>query len=69
LANQKLFIKIINPPNPNDWFSMKLVIDSTNVKMYINNATQPSLIVEKLNNQSPGKIGLFTADETLKSLR
>jgi hypothetical protein len=56
--------EIINPPNPNDWFTMKLVIDTTNVKTYINNATQPSLIVQKLNNRTLGKIGLFTADSS-----
>lgn len=52
--------EIINPPNPNDWFSMKLVIDDLTVKAYINNAKIPSLIVEKLNIRKTGKIGLFT---------
>jgi hypothetical protein len=56
--------EIINPPKPDDWFIMKLVIDSKNVKAYINNAPQPSLIVEKLNNRTLGKIGLFTADSS-----
>mgnify|MGYP001082602154 CR=1 FL=1 len=56
--------EIIHPPNPNDWFTMKLVIDSTTVKAYINNATQPSLIIEKLNKRTSGKIGLFTADSS-----
>lgn len=56
--------EIINPPNPNDWFRMKLVIDSTTVKAYINDAEQPSLIVEKLNNRTSGKLGLFTADSS-----
>lgn len=56
--------EIINPPNPDDWFIMKLVIDSTTVKAYINNAAQPSLIVEKLNSRTSGKIGLFTGDSS-----
>ncbi|WP_417940762.1 family 16 glycoside hydrolase [Flavobacterium sp. RS13.1] len=56
--------EIINPPNPNDWFRMKLVIDNTTVKAYINDAVQPSLIVEKLNNRTSGKLGLFTADSS-----
>jgi len=53
--------EIINPPNPNDWFTMKLVVNNTTVKAYINNASQSSLTVEKLNNTTSGKIGLFTA--------
>ncbi|KQC02189.1 family 16 glycoside hydrolase [Pedobacter sp. Hv1] len=55
---------IINPPNPNHWFTMKLVIDNTTVKVYINNAVIPSLTVEKLNKRKVGKIGLFTADSS-----
>ena len=67
LRNERnaLFEKeIINPPNPNDWFTMKLAIHDTTVETYINNATRPSLIVKKLNNFTSGKIGLFTADSS-----
>ncbi len=56
--------EIINPPNPNDWFTMKLVIDNTTIKAYINNAQQASLVVEKLNSRTSGKVGLFTADSS-----
>ena len=52
--------EIINPPDPNDWFTMKLLIDDITIKAYINNAKLPSLIVEKLNIRKTGKIGLFT---------
>ncbi|PXY42139.1 hypothetical protein DMB65_02575 [Flavobacterium cheongpyeongense] len=63
--NNAVFEKeIINPPNPNDWFTMKLVIEDTNVKVYINNQAQHSLTVEKISNQIRGKIGLFTADSS-----
>ncbi len=54
--------QIMNPPDPNGWFTMKLVIDNTTVKAYINRSELPSLIVEKLNNRTTGKIGLFIAD-------
>lgn len=56
--------EIINPPKTNDWFIMKLVIDNTTVKAYINNAEHPSLVADKLNNWTSGKIGLFTADSS-----
>ena len=55
---------IIHPPDPNDWFKMKLVVDNRTVKVYINNAPQASLIVEKLDDRHSGKIGLFTADSS-----
>ncbi|WP_163407177.1 hypothetical protein [Flavobacterium ajazii] len=56
--------EIINPPRPDEWFTMKLVIDNTNVEVYINDAVQPSLIIQKLNNRTSGKVGLFTADRS-----
>jgi hypothetical protein len=54
--------EIVNPPDPNGWFTMKIVIDKTAIKAYINKSEQPSLVVEKLNNREIGKIGLFTGD-------
>ena len=56
--------EIINPPDPNGWFTMKLVIQDATVKAFINNAAQPSLTVQKLSSASQGKIGLFTADSS-----
>lgn len=56
--------EIINPPNPNEWFTLKLIITDKNVKAYINNASQASLIVKTLSDRISGKIGLFTADSS-----
>ena len=56
--------EIIDPPDPNDWFTMKLVVDNSTIKAYINHGSQASLIVEKLNDRTSGKIGLFTADSS-----
>lgn len=52
--------EILNPPNPNDWFSLKLIISGTTIKAYVNNEKFPSLVVEKLNIRKTGRIGLFT---------
>ncbi len=54
--------EIANPPDPNGWFTLKLVIDKNTIKAFINNAEEPSLIVDKLNNRSKGQIGIFTSD-------
>ncbi|MCR4032148.1 MULTISPECIES: hypothetical protein [Flavobacterium] len=56
--------EIPNPPNPDGWFIMRLEIEAATVRAYINNAEYPSLTVEKLGNQTKGKIGLFTADSS-----
>lgn len=56
--------EIVNPPNPNDWFTMRLVIDNNMIKAYIGKAQLPSLSVVKLSTQTTGKIGLFTGDSS-----
>jgi hypothetical protein len=54
--------EIANPPDPNGWFKMQLVIRGKTVEGFINDAAKPSLIVEKLNDRQGGKIGLFMGD-------
>jgi hypothetical protein len=54
--------EIVNPPDPNGWFKMRLVIRDKSVEGYINEATKPSLTIEKLNDRHDGKIGIFMGD-------
>jgi hypothetical protein len=56
--------EIVNPPNPNGWFKMRLVIRGKTVEGYINDATKPSLTVEKLNDQQENKVGIFMGDNS-----
>lgn len=51
--------EIKNPPNPNSWFTMTLIIDNKIIKAYINESLEPSLVVEKLNQNKNGKVGVF----------
>ena len=54
--------EIINPPNPNDWFSMTIIVDKKTVKAFINQDAKPSLMVEKLTELDNGKLGIFMGD-------
>ena len=56
--------EIVNPPNPDGWFTMTIVVDNKSVKAYINDAKKPALEVDKLNNNQNGKIGLFVGDDS-----
>ncbi|HMP30202.1 MAG TPA: hypothetical protein PKD85_11415 [Saprospiraceae bacterium] len=51
--------EIISPPDPNSWFTMSVEINEKAVKTYINKASQPSLVVNKLTKVKNGKIGIF----------
>jgi hypothetical protein len=46
-------------PDPNNWFHAKIVIDFPSVKIYVNNAKQPSLQVEQISKRQDGKLGLW----------
>jgi hypothetical protein len=58
-----LFEKAIaNPPNPNDWFMMTIVVNKKSIKAFINQDMKPALVVSKLNERTSGKIGIFVGD-------
>lgn len=51
--------EIINPPNPNGWLTMTILVDDKKIKAFINDAKKPSLEIEKLSDNQNGKIGIF----------
>lgn len=59
--NAEFESEIVNPPNPNSWFTLKLVITEKSVSAFINGATNPALKVTRLSAYSSGKIGIFAA--------
>jgi hypothetical protein len=57
------FEKPVRPvPDPNGWFHVRIVIDSTQVRVYVENASEPCLAIEKLNNRREGKFGLMVGN-------
>jgi hypothetical protein len=53
---------VIPAPDPDSWFHVKVVIDSPKVSVFVNSATDPSLVVEQLNKRKRGWIGLWVGD-------
>ena len=60
---------IANPPKADEWFKLTLIIDDKQVKAYINDSDVPTLVVEKLNNISDGKVGIFGLNADFKSIK
>jgi hypothetical protein len=48
--------------DPNGWVHMKIVIKDKTVSAYINGASEPCLLVEKLTALKKGSIGFYVAD-------
>jgi len=53
---------VMPEPDPHNWFHAKIEVGDKDVKVYVNNAVKPSLVVNKLNNRKTGTIGLWTGE-------
>ncbi len=56
--------KIEPAPRPDDWFHAKIIVKGKTVSVFVNNAQQPSLEVEKLNPNTKGGIGLWLGNNS-----
>ncbi len=58
--NTGQFEKPIEPaPDGDAWFHAKVVIEKRQVKVFVNGATEPSLVVNELSNRTGGSVGLW----------
>ena len=55
--------KGVNPvPDPNGWFHARIVVASPSVTVYVNDAKEPSLVVNQLSDRKKGLIGLWVGN-------
>lgn len=47
------------PPDPDGWFTARVVLRGRTVSVYVNGASEPSLVVERLADETAGWVGLF----------
>ena len=53
----------VNPvPNPDDWFSARVVVSETTVSVYVAAAPTPSLVAPRLTTRRSGWIGLYVGN-------
>ncbi|AWX43947.1 hypothetical protein HME9304_00945 [Flagellimonas maritima] len=48
------------PPNPDDWFKAIIHVEETTVKVFVNDLSEPVLIVDRLTKPLSKKIGIWT---------
>lgn len=57
--------KRVNPvPDAEDWFHAKIVVNGKSVKVFVNNATNPCLEVERLGTLASGNIALWAGNSS-----
>jgi hypothetical protein len=45
-------------PDPNDWFHVRVVVESPKVSVFINDSNQPCIVVTQLSDRKKGLVGL-----------
>jgi hypothetical protein len=53
---------VLNAPDPNSWFHVKLVIDNGSIKAFLNNNPDPVLQVQSLSKLTGGKVGFWVGN-------
>src|SRR5712691_11833064 len=55
----------VNPvPDPNAWFHARVVIANPKVSVFVNDAKDPCLVVNLLNDRKSGRIGLWVGNNS-----
>ena len=53
----------VNPvPDPNGWFHARVVVASPKVSVFVNDAKEPSLVVNQLSDRKKGLVGLWVGN-------
>ena len=52
--------EITIPPNPDDWFKVRININEDKVEVYVNDLHEPVLSVDRLTTTKSKKIGIWT---------
>lgn len=52
--------EIADPPDPDDWFKVKICISDKQVKVYANEISEAVLIIDRLTSVESDKIGIWT---------
>jgi len=58
-----VYEKAVNPvPDPDGWFHARIVVANRKVSVYVNDAKEPSLVVEELSDRRQGWVGLWVGE-------
>jgi hypothetical protein len=53
---------VVPPLDPNGWFHARIVVAYPKVSVFVNDAAQPSLVVEQLSDRKAGWVGLWVGN-------
>lgn len=62
--NGKYEKSVIPSPDPKIWFHVKIVVKYPDIKVFVNNNSEPCLTVEQLNKRITGRLGLWVGNNS-----
>ncbi len=51
-----------DPPDPDGWFHVRVLVDSPRVSVFLGDATEPVLLVDQLSNRGRGWVGFWVGN-------
>jgi hypothetical protein len=51
-------------PNPGEWFHVRIVVNSPDISVFVNDASAPSLVVKQLSTNTSGNVGLWVGHQS-----
>jgi hypothetical protein len=51
--------EIVDPPNPDEFFRARIVVSKPEVRVYVEDDTEPCLVVNELSDRTGGLVGLW----------
>lgn len=55
---------LIAPPNPDEFFKARIVFNKPEIRVYVEDDTEPSLVVHELTDRVGGRIGLWMGNNS-----
>ena len=54
--------EIVDPPNPDEFFRARIVVSKPEIRVYVEDETEPCLVVSELSERTGGRIGLWVGN-------
>jgi len=54
--------EVVPAPAPNEWFHVRIVVEHPMVRVFVNHAGKPTLVVKQLSERKRGWVGIWTGN-------
>jgi hypothetical protein len=55
---------LLHPPNPDEFFKARIVVSNPEIRVYVGDDTEPSLVVRQLSDRTGGRVGLWMGNNS-----